>query len=429
MEIIILFLLILLNGFFALSEIALVAAKKNRLEQRAMEGGKGAAAALELQEQPEFFLSSIQVGITLIGIVAGAYGGATLPDDVRPLFEQVAFLRPYAGEISVVLIVGLITYFSIVIGELIPKTVALSNPERVAVAVAPVIRLFSRLASPLVRVLSSSTYLAMRLFGIRERRDQTLTEEELRHLIKVAGRSGILERFESLLHQNIFIFSEQRARTLRTPRPEVEWVDINWSRERVADLLRKSSHSKFPVGDGSLDHIVGLIKVRDFFEHWQQPGFALHSILREPFFIPETMPANDILNHFRQRKEYVALVIDEFGQFEGLVTLHDLMEAIVGDLPDVGETEEPEVVLREDQSMLINGGIPIPQLNQQLNQPLIEEQPEHYTTLAGFILFYLKKVPHTGEHFDFGGYRIEIIDLDGRRIDKVLLRRTTKDQS
>lgn len=421
MEILVIFVLTLINGIFALSEIALVSLKRNRIEQLEQKGNTRARIVLELLEAPENFLSSIQVGITLIGVVAGAYGGTALADDVEPFIRNFPLLAPYAEGLSISLIVGLITYFTIVIGELIPKTIALRNAERVALTVAPFIKYFSKVTYPIVSLLSFSTTALLRLLGIKEAQEENMTEDELRALVKSAGKKGVLEWEESLMHQNLFVFSEQRAKNLMTHRTEVEWFDMHQSVEQLSDKIRASAHSKFLVCDGTIDKIQGIVTAKEFFEKKNNEGFTLESILQEPIYVPETMYTLDILTLFKRAKEYIAVVVDEFGSVEGIITLHDLMEAIVGDLPDIDEVDDPEFVEREDHSYLVSGSISIHQFNAYLEKDLIAEEADHYTTLGGFIISYLNKIPATGEKFDYRDYSFEVVDLDGQRIDKVIV--------
>lgn len=421
MEILILFILTLINGIFALSEIALVSLKKNRIEQKAQKGSMSARIVLDLLKEPENFLSSIQVGITLIGVVAGAYGGAALSDDVEPLLKKIPLLAPYAEGLSITLIIGAITYFTIVIGELIPKTFALKNPETVALIVAPLIKYFTRLTYPIVKLLSISTTFFLRIVGVKDSQEQSMTEEELRHLLKSAGNEGVIEREESQMHQNLFVFTEQRARNLQTHRTEVEWIDSNQSLEEILAVLKNSAHSRFLVCDATIDNILGILAAKDFFEQQPQAGFRWADILKTPLYVPETMYALDVLTLFKKHKQYMAVVVDEFGLMEGIVTLHDLMEGIVGDLPDLDEVDEPEFVKRNDASYLVSGSITIHELNIYLENEFIPENSEHFTTLGGFIIDHLSKIPDTGERFDYHGYNLEIVDLDGHRIDKVIL--------
>lgn len=423
MEILIIILLTFLNGFFALSEISIISVRKSRIEQKARQGSKNARILLDLIRQPEGFLSAVQVGITLIGIVSGAYGGAALSDDMEALLLRVPFLAGYADTLALVLVIGSITYFSIVIGELIPKTLAISNAESIALFVAPVIRVFTSLAMPLVKILSGSTNAVIRLFGIREAAEETISEEELRQIIKTAGKQGVLAKEESELHQNIFHYTAQKAKNLVTHRQEVEWINLQTPLEEIRALIQKSAHSKFPVADGKFDNIVGILTSRDFYELIVAGGQSIAEIIRPPIYISETMYANAILNLFKKNKQYIGIVVDEFGSPEGIITLHDILEVIVGDLPDVDETSEPQILLREDKSYLVNGTISIHDLNRELRKDLIQRHSDNYSTLAGFIIDYLHHLPVTGEKIEHNGYEFEVVDMDGTKVDKVLLKK------
>ncbi len=423
MEILVIFTFTLLNGFFALSEIALVSLRRSRIEQRAAEGSSRARTVLKLLEDPENFLSSVQVGITLIGIVAGAYGGAALSDDLRPVIAGIEPLAPYAEQISIVVIIGLITYFTIVIGELIPKTIAMNNPESIALTVAPIIRVFTMITYPLVKLLSGSTNLFLRLLRIKDKDGgASLTEEELRHLIKVAGREGILEKEEERIHDNVFHLFDQRNRSLMTYRTEVELIDLNWPKEQIHQTILKSAHTKFPVCKGGIDNVAGVLSVKDYFETCGNDDINFTDLLEKPLFVSEMMLAVKTLKLFQQKRQYLAFVVNEFGAVEGIITLHDIMEAIVGDLPDVDEVNEPDVIEREDGSYLINGSILVHELNRTLGQQLIPETTDHYSTLAGYVYYQLSQIPKSGDKLTVDNFDLEVVDMDGSRIDKLLLK-------
>lgn len=422
MEIVVLVVLTLLNGFFALSELSIISVKKSRMEQAAKQGNQKARIVMDLLRDPEDFLSAVQVGITLIGIVSGAYGGAALSDDVKAWMLGIDFLAPYADTLSLVLVIGLITYFTIVIGELIPKTIALGNADNIALAVAPVIKVFTKATMPLVKLLSGSTNLAVKLLGVKEPSEEKMSEEELRQIIKTAGKQGILAKEESELHQNIFTYSAQRAKNLRTHRMDVEWVDINAPVEKIKEMLQASAHSKFPVSDGNFDNLVGMLHARDFYDYLLSgaPG-PLTSIVQEPIYISESMLVNSVLNTFKKQKQYIGVVIDEFGSIEGIITLHDILESIVGDLPDLDEVNEPEIVKRDDGSFLVSGSITIHDLNRELRHEFIKKNSDNYSTLSGFIIQYLDRFPTIGEKLEHHQYALEIVDMDGVRVDKVIL--------
>jgi putative hemolysin len=429
MEILILIILTLVNGFFALSEIAIISVRKSRIEEKARQGSKNARILLALAQEPENFLSAVQVGITLIGIVSGAYGGAALSDDMRSLLLGVPLLAGYADTLALVVVIGTITYFSIVIGELIPKTLAISNAEPIALFVAPIIKVFTTLTLPLVKVLSASTHAAIKLFGIREAAAETISEEELRQIIKTAGKQGVLAKEESELHQNLFYYTAQKARNLFTHRREVKWIDIRHSLEEISAFISGSAHSKFPVADGGFDNILGILTTKDFYEKVAAGHQSLLEAIKPVIYVSETMYAHAILNLFKKKKQYLGVVVDEFGSPEGIITLHDLLEAIVGDLPDLDETEEPAVIKRVDNSYLVNGIISIHDLNRELRQDLIAPGTANYATLAGFIIHTLNHLPVTGEKLEHNGYDLEIMDMDGIKIDKVLIRQVPPPES
>lgn len=421
MEIIVIFILTLINGFFALSEISLVSVKRQRIEQKAQRGNRSAQIVLNLLKNPEDFLSSVQVGITLIGIISGVYGGATLVNDVIPILEKVSFLKNYAPQLAYVIVIGLITYFSIVIGELIPKTLAMRNAEKVALAVAPTIQVFTKIMYPFVWLLSVSTNLFNRIFGIKDTGEEKVTEEEIRYMIKTAGKQGVIEKEETLLHQNVFTFTAQKARSLMTHRSEVEWLDLNDDLKTLEKEITESHHSQFLVCNGEIDKIVGIVSVKDFFKNKNKPKFQFQDLLTEPIYIPENKYSIDILKIFRQKKQYIGVVIDEYGMIEGIVTLQDLIVPIVGELPDNDEDDQPDIVKREDNSLLVNGSTTIKVLNEYLAEDYFPENENNYHTLAGFILYELDTLPEIGHSFQYKNHKIEVVDRDGIRIDKVLI--------
>lgn len=422
MEIIIIFILTLLNGFFALSEIALVSVKKSRIEHLAAQGSSRAKIVLKLLENPENFLSSVQVGITLIGIVAGAYGGATLTDNLETYVKQISFLAPYSHTFSLLIVIGGITYFSIVIGELVPKSIAMNNPEPIALFCVPIIKYFTLATFPFVKLLSFSTSLIIKMFGIKENDAERISEEELLFMLKNAGNQGVLEKEESQVHQNLFYFTDQTANSLLTHRSELEWINIQDSNEVTFDKIKETAHSKFIVGDGSLDKVLGILNVKDFLGNYKKENFKLEDIIQPPIYIVQNTPAFKILNIFRAKKQYVAIVIDEFGGTKGLVTLHDLTEAIMGDLPDEDEGDEASIIQREDGSFLIDGRTLIYEINQYFQKEIIEENVSDYTTISGFLLSKLQAMPHTGDIVEHESCVFEIIDLDAARIDKIELK-------
>lgn len=421
MELLIIFILTLLNGFFALSEIALVSVKKSRIEHLAAQGSSRAKTILKLLENPENFLSSVQVGITLIGIVSGAYGGAALTDDLEQYLVHFSFLGSYTHNVSLVIVIGSITYFTIVIGELVPKTIAMNNAEAIAMVCAPVIKYFTLATYPFVKLLSISTNIIVKIFGIKENESDRVSEEELRFMLKTAGKQGVLETEESQVHENLFYFTDQTAKSLMTHSSDVEWIDSALDKDAIFDQLKESVHSKFIVSRHSIDKIEGVIYIKDFLENFNRDSFRLEDILQKPIFVTESTPAFKILNLFKVNKQYIGIVVDEYGGIKGIITLHDLIEAIVGDLPDEDETDEEYIIKRDNGTYLLDGRTPIYELNQYFRQAIIEDNISQYTTVSGFMLDHLKAMPVVGDKITHDGYVFEIVDIDGLRIDKILM--------
>lgn len=421
MEIIVLFLLMMLNGFFALSEISLVSVNKNKLEQLASRGSKNAKIAMQLLEQPERFLSAIQVGITLIGIVSGAYGGIALSEKFTPVLAKIAFLSPYAGTLSVVLVVGIITYLSIVIGELVPKTISLNNPEPIVLAVSPVIKVFTSITSPIVTLLSISTKLLLRMMFIKPKPGQTISEEELKMMIKLANKQGVLENEESEVLHNLFRLADRRANQLMTHRNEVEWIDVNDSNDAIQQQIKDNAYSKYLVCDTEIDDVVGMVSITDYIDHYLSPNFNIRSIIKKPVYIPENMTALKVLEQFRTNKIYFGVVVDEFGSIQGIMTLHDLAESIFGELPDMTDLYEPDIIKREDGSWLVDGSIQLDELADDIPVGEVFARDRDYNTLGGFVMDRLQKVPRSGDQFVYKGLSFEVVDMDGHRVDKVII--------
>jgi putative hemolysin len=421
MEIIVLLILICINGFFALSEIALVSAKPSRLEQAKANGSSGARIALHMLQDSEGFLSAIQVGITLIGIVTGVYGGMNLADDVAPFIALIPALQPYASQFALVFTVIIITYVSIVFGELVPKTIALSNPHVIAIKVAPTIHYFSKAFYPFVKLLSWSTTLINNVIGIKKTTEQ-LTEAELRQMIKTASTEGVIERDQNVIHENIFYFSDKRAKHIMTHRVDVEWLDLNKPQAVLVSQLTSAQHSKLVCSKGRPDHFKGYIDVRDYYKSLQNPNPPqLEALLKEPVVVSENAMAYQVLQQLRQHNSHFCCVIDEYGGFEGIITMHDIIESIVGAIADEGGVLEPEFHIREDGSVLINGDAPIEQLVSLIDGFTIDFEEIDYATVAGFVFHSLNKMPHLGDKVYYRNYTFEVVDLDGNRIDKVLI--------
>lgn len=427
MEVIVIGMLILLNGFFALSEIALVSSKKSRLEQMKNEGRRGSSSALKLLENSDNFLSAVQVGITLIGIVTGVYGGLNLAEDIAPFFERIRFFSSSADEIAMLITVITITYFSIVIGELVPKSIALNNPENVAVKIAPVIYYFSKMFYPFVRLLAVSTKITTRLIGIRKR-SSAITEMELRHILRTATTEGVIEKEQNLIHEKLFYFADKKARHLMTHRLDIEWIELEKPGDEVRAAIINSRHSKVLCCRKGLDNFTGILHVRDYLSALPKNEHVnVCDLLIQPLVVPESMEAVRLLRLFRQKHLYIAVVVNEYGSLEGLITLHDIMENIIGEFPEAGEDLDPDIFLREDKSFLISGDAPAEVLDGIIEGFVIDFEEVEYSTVAGFVLSNLNKIPQTGDKFDFRGYTIEVVDIDGNRIDKILVTKNNPD--
>jgi len=343
LEIIIVILLILLNGFFSLSEIALISSKKIRLEHLRDKDKRGAKIALNLLSNSENFLSSIQIGITLIGIITGYYGGINFAKYFTPLFSLMPCSSCTAETLSVITSIIIITFFSILLGELVPKTVALSKPEKAAVVVAPIIYFVSVIFFPIVKLLEISTNLTNKMLGIKPPQNQ-VTEEELRHIIKVASREGVIEEEQNVIHEKLFYFSDKRAKHIMTHRSEIEWIDKNLPADEFAEQLLNFKNSKILVCDRELDKYIGVLKIKEFLiKKITETEFNIEDLLDEPVVCPENAEAQDVLNEFRKRQIYFCVVIDEFGMIVGLITLHDILENIIGELPEEEEVVEPDI--------------------------------------------------------------------------------------
>ena len=428
LDIIIIFLLILLNGFFALSEIAIVSARKNKLETERKRGSKGAQRALSLRAEPDNFLSSVQVGITLIGIINGAYGGQAFAVYLAPFFEQFPATAPFADAIAMVLVVFLITYLSIVVGELVPKTMALNKPEKLAIAVAPAIHLVSIIFYPFVKLLSLSTSLINRLLGIGPR-NEVVSEMELRAMLKTASREGVIDAEENIIHEQVFYFSDKKAIHLMTHRTDVEWVDIDKSREEIIQDLLQTRHSKILACRKKIDEFVGTITVRDLLLRlYNHDSFGIEDLIMEPIIVPSTLRAQKVLENFKNNHKFVAVVVDEYGSLDGIITIHDIFENLVGAIPE--ETDEPTAdpifYQRDDHSALVSGEAPIEILTRLDEEFIVDFDKIDYATVAGFVFACINKIPFVGDTFEYDNLLFEIVDLDGNKIDKVLVTRKNR---
>lgn len=424
-EVVFIFILIVANGLFSMSEIAIISSRKARLLHWANEGNRKARTALELARSPNRFLSTVQIGITLVGIFAGAYGGATVAGSLSTWFQKMPYLAPYSETLGLVLVVLAITYLTLVIGELVPKRLALGHAERIASAVAQPMRALSILASPAVHLLSGSTDLILRLLRVRPTAEAPITEEEIRLLIDQATRAGMFHEAEREMVEGVFRLGDRRISVLMTPRPEMVWLDIEENPEEIRRKITESVHSRFPVGQGSLDQLLGVVETKDLLVRCLSGlPIDLKAVMKRPLFVPEGMPALQVLELIRQSRVHIALVIDEYGGTQGLVTHHDILEAIVGEVPSVGEVREPLAVERKDGSWLVDGMLPVDRLKEIFHiSALPEENRGIYHTLGGFVMNQMGRVPSAGQSFEWSGLLFEVMDMDGRRVDKVLILR------
>ena len=423
MEIAIILVLITLHGFLVLGEIALLTAKRSRLESEKRKGSVNAAIAVRLLDNLDNYLSAMQIGITLISIVEGAYAGVAIGKQLEPLIALIAPLAPYAEQVSISIVITLITYLSLIIGELAPKYIAIQYADTLAIACAPLMLFITRITGPISVFLSWSTKLFMRLLFIKPNVQQGVSEEEIKLMVKLANQQGVLQQKESEFIQNILRFADRDAYTIMTHRNDVEWIDINAPQEENDKIVYESGYTKFLVCDDTIENILGVVKLRDYVDHRNKPGFNLRAIVTQPLYVPETMNALKILERFRKERNYFAVVVDEYGSTEGIITLHDLTENIFGALPDLGDTEEQAIVTREDGSLLVDGTIPIDELRETIALKEFDYEDADYSTLAGFILYKLSEIPKAGDHLEAEGYRFEVVDMDKSKIDKVLISR------
>jgi len=416
-EIAIIALLILLNGVLAMSEAAMVASRKARLQQQANGGDKASRIVLQLLENPNVFLSTVQIGITLVGVLAGAVGGVTLSAALAVGLAKIPILEPYSESIAIGVVVVTITTLSIWLGELVPKRLALHSPERIARIVAGPMLFISNAFSPLVKLLGIATNLVLQLMRVKPSLEPPITEEELQVLIDQGTQAGVFEEAEHDMVEGVFSLGDQRVYSLMTPRTDIVWLDIVDSVDEIHAKISQSEYSRFPVRQGTLDVILGIVKARDLLV----PSLAgeqikLKDLLRPAFYIPETMFAARALEIFKEKGTEMLLIIDEFGSLQGLLTITDVLEEIVGQI----EMEEPQATQRQDGSWLLDGRLEADEFKEIFDLPVLPHEDE-YETLSGFVMVSLGRVPQTADHFEWQGLRFEVIDMDGHRVDKVLV--------
>ena len=419
-EIAVVLALILLNGVLAMSELAVVSSRMARLQARAERGERGAQAAIELARDPGRFLSTVQIGITLVGILSGALSGATIGVRVAAMLPAIGVPEAYASEIGIGLVVVVITYLSLILGELVPKQVALSDPEAVAVRVAPAMRLLSVVALPLVWLLDRSGSLVLALLGQSGRRENTVSEEEIRMVIAEAEGAGVIEKAETDMIEGVMRIADRTARGLMTPRHDVAIAEAGDSREALLARFRASGHSRLPLRDGGADDIIGVLHSRDLLQA-PRTGFDARKLVLAAPVIHDAMPATQVIERLKTAPSHMLLVFDEYGHFEGIITPMDILGAIAGGFDEAAE-DEPKIVEREDGSLIVAGWMPVDEFAARTGLALEEERD--FETVAGLVLDRAGELPQVGRRLIVDDWCIEVVDLDGRRIDKLLVYKT-----
>ncbi len=421
-EIFLIFILLLINGLFSMSEIAVVSARRVRLQKRAADGDLGAKTALDLADEPERFLSTVQIGITLVGILSGAFGGAAISARLVPYVEQISFLSEYAETVSFAFVVLIITYFSLVIGELVPKNIALYAPETVASLASRPMRFISKVTSPVVWFLTASTNLLLKLFRLDGAKDVAVTEDEVRAMIAQGTRVGVFEESEQDLLESIIRLDDKSVSALMTPRTEIAWIDINDTPENIARELREYKYSRILVCEDELDNIRGFVKAKHLLNLvLSDKSLDLEAVLQQPVFAPTTNTALELLEVFKTSHTHLAVLVDEFGTTQGLITINDIMEEIVGDF-SMGGVSKQSAFQREDGSWLLDGRLSSVEFTNILDlKELPDEEKSLYQTLAGFMIKRLEKLPEIGDKFEWENYIFEVVDMDAKRVDEILV--------
>lgn len=427
-EVIVIFVLTLANGFFSGSEIAVVQARRNRLEEQAAAGSSGARKALALSADPNRFLATVQVGITLIGTFSAAFGGASLAASLANTLRGVQFLAPYADAVGLLIVVLFITYLQLVVGELVPKRLALQNAERVAIATAPFLTTLSRVAQPITTFLSASVNAVTRLLGVQTGEVRDVTEADIVSMVREGTESGAVEAEQAEMIEQVFRLSDRPVRAIMTPRSDVVALPVTAGLPEVVKMLDETRFSRLPVYEGDLDNALGILNAKDLvrFAGKMAESFNLRDLLLPAQFVPESSRSDDVLEMLRRSGNHLALVIDEYGAISGLVTMEDVLEELVGDIRDeYDHAEEREFVKRADGSWLVDGGASVEDLNEATGGALDQDDGGlDYTTVGGLVLSTLNRIPAEGDVATVGRCTLEVMDMDGRRVDKVLVKLT-----
>jgi len=420
MEILILLLLIFINGLFVMSEIALVSARKGRLESLSNKGDLKAKAALHLTENPDKFLSTAQIGITLISILTGVYSGEKFSEDLKPYLEKIEFFKPFADTLSTVLIVIIVTFLSIILGELVPKRFGLIRAEKIARVVAGPMNFLSSVAYPIVWLLNNITKIIFKLFNIKASTDSAITEEEIKAMITEGSEHGTIEEEEKDIIERVFHLGDRNITSLMTHRTEILWFDILDTVQTITEQHEQINYSTYPVCDKTVDDIQGIIYIKDLLK--APPSTVLKDLAKPALFVPENNSPYQVLEKIKQSKIHSCFIVNEYGTLEGMLTLNDILEAIVGDVPQTGQ-EEYEIVKRNDGSYLVDAQITFYDFLSRFEKTEWMNEGEHeFDTIAGFVLHELERIPITGETFEWRGFQFEIVDMDGQRIDKLIVK-------
>ena len=414
-------LLILLNGFFAMAEIALVSARPARLQPLVAQGSRGAVAALELKSDPSRLLATVQIGITIIAVLSGTIGEATLGDTLqRYLIEQGGFLAQYAGAISMAIVVTGISYLSLILGELVPKRIALIHPEPIAAALARFMSGMARIGAPLEMLLSATTDLILRVLPVRGE-PPAVTDEEIAFMLREGVAAGHIPPAETAIVEMALRLGDRRVSSVMTPRTQIEFLDLGDPADELRRQIRESAYSRFPVVRGGVDQLAGIVQDKDLLAACLAgEAFDLKPALRQPLFLPNTVSVLRALEMFKSSREPMALVVDEYGDLEGLVTLTDILEALVGDIPEIGDTDQ-RIVRREDGTWLIDGMVSLDEVKQLLAVSSLPGEDPDFHTLGGYMMARLHRVPMVADRVTAGDLLFEIVDMDGRRVDRVLI--------
>ena len=421
LEIIIILILIILTGYLSMAELAVVSVRKAKLQKYLEDGNKNAQIIFDLLEDPNEFLSTVQIGISLIGVLTGAFGGVTLAE---PLSKLISFI-PYNEPISVAIVVIVTTYLTLVVGEIVPKVIALNDPEGISLKVAKSMVVLEKVSKPVSLILAKSSSFLLWVLRIENKNEDVVTEEEIELMIKEGREDGTIEKEEEDIIKRVFKLDDQKVESIMTPRNEIIWIDLEDDREINKVKIIESKRSIFPIASGELDDFIGVVQAKDILSMmFNEEKFDVHKIVKEPLVVSEHLETLELLKEFKENQEYVhmSLVVDEFGSVEGLITLNDLLEGIVGDIPGIDEEDEPKAIQRQDGTWLIDGRYPIDKFKElDFKDSLPDEEEDNYTTLAGFILSISGTIPDEEDKYECGRFIFEIVDMDGHQIDKVIV--------